>query len=182
MDKKDFYFLGKITRTHGLQGSVILKLDTDQPEMYENLQGIFIEVNGLLVPFFIEKQQWSKENSKIVSFKNASLQQSEQTVGKDVYLPLSTLPPLSGNQFYYHEVLGFSVKDGEGTDFGVISQINDQTSQHLFILDRDGKEVIVPIIKDWIVNVDRENKTITMNLPEGLLDVFLVPTANDEQP
>lgn len=180
MDKKDFYLLGKISRTHGLQGNVILKLDTDQPEMYEKLEGVFIEVNGLLVPFFIEKQQWSRDNTKIISFKNASLQQSEQTVGKDVYLPLSTLPPLSGNQFYYHEVLGYEVKDQQGKLYGTIRQINDQTSQHLFILDLNGKEVIIPIIKDWIIHVDREARFITMDLPEGLLDVFLVSTPNDE--
>ncbi len=180
MNKQDFYFLGKITRTHGLQGNVILKLDTDQPEMYDKLEGIFIEVNGLLVPFFVEKQQWSRDNSKIISFKNSSLQQSEQTVGKDVYLPLSTLPPLSGNQFYYHEVLGFTVLDPDGKNYGVISQINDQTAQHLFILKLDGKEVIVPIIKDWIKEVKRDEKVIVMDLPEGLLDVFLMPAVNDE--
>lgn len=180
MNKNDFYLLGKITRTHGLQGNVILKLDTDQPEMYDKLEGVFIEVNGLLVPFFVEKQQWSRDNSKIITFKNASLQQSEQTVGKDVYLPLSTLPPLSGNQFYYHEVLGFTVVDGEGKNYGTIYQINDQTAQHLFILKLEGKEVIVPIIKDWIKDVKREEKVIVMDLPEGLLDVFLMPAVNDE--
>ena len=50
MNKKDCYFLGKITRKHGLKGNVIIKLDTDQPELYNKLEGIFVEVNGLLVP------------------------------------------------------------------------------------------------------------------------------------
>ena len=55
MQKEDCYFLGKITRKHGLSGNLILKLDTDQPEIYKKLESIFVEINGLLVPFFIEK-------------------------------------------------------------------------------------------------------------------------------
>ncbi|SHI93473.1 16S rRNA processing protein RimM [Cruoricaptor ignavus] len=169
---KDYYFLGKITRTHGLAGNVILKLDTDQPDFYEKLESFFVEINGLLVPFFVERQQWTKDNSKIITFKNASLQMAEQTVGKDVYLPLSTLPELTGNQFYYHEVLGFQVLDDEGKEIGSIQQINDQTSQHLFIVDSGKKEIIIPIIKDWIAEVNREKRFIKMNLPEGLVEVF----------
>ncbi len=180
MNKEETYLLGKITRKHGLQGNVILKLDTDQPELYEKLKGLFLEINGLLVPFFVDKQQWSKTDSKILSFKNASEALVEQAVGKNVYLPLSTLPELTGNKFYYHEVLGFEVRDTEETSFGKIVAINDQTAQPLFILDRDGKEIIIPIIKDWILNVDRSEKRLKMELPEGLLEVFTASSTPDE--
>lgn len=179
MRKEDCYFLGKITRRHGLQGNVILKLDTDQPEFYNKLESIFIEINGLLVPFFIEKQQWSRDNTKIITFKNASEAMVDQTVGKNVFLPLSTLPELQGNQFYYHEVIGFQVFDGE-TNCGVIKEINDQIAQHYFILNLNGKEIIIPVIKDWILEVNRDEKFIKMQLPEGLLDVFLTKAVKDE--
>lgn len=181
MRKEDSYLLGKITRKHGLQGNVILKLDTDQPELYNKLESIFIEINGLLVPFFIQKSSWSKQDTLIIQFKNATEQLSEQTIGKDVYLPLSTLPPLTGNQFYYHEVKGFEILDTEGVSCGLIQSVNDQTAQHYFILNLNDKEVIIPIIKDWIIEVNRDRKTITMSLPEGLLDVFLTDSKNDEQ-
>ena len=133
MNKKACYFLGKITRKHGLKGNVILKLDTDQPELYNKLEGIFVEVNGLLVPFFVEKQQWGNDNSKIITFKNSSEQLVEQSIGKNVFLPLSTLPKLSGNQFYYHEVIGFEVREADGKSCGNIVEVNDQTEQHYFI-------------------------------------------------
>ena len=180
MNKNECYYLGKITRTHGLAGNVILKLDTDQPDFYNKLEGIFIEINGLLVPFFVEKQQWSKDNSKIISFKNATLQMAEQTVGKNVFLPLSTLPELKGNQFYYHEVTGFEIQDSDGTSAGIIKEVNDNAPQHYFVLNLGGKEVIVPVIKEWILEVDRGKKLIRMELPPGLLDVFLKPQVNDE--
>lgn len=180
MNKKDCYYLGTITRKHGLQGNVILKLDTDQPDFYDKLEGVFLEINGLLVPFFIDKQQWSKNDTKIISFKNASEQLVEQSIGKNVFLPLSTLPILTGKKFYYHEVIGFQINDNDGRNCGVIKEINDQTAQHYFILNLDGKEIIIPIIKDWILEVNREEKRIAMQLPEGLLDVFLTKAVKDE--
>ncbi|WP_304344487.1 ribosome maturation factor RimM [Chryseobacterium koreense] len=180
MKKEDSYFLGKITRRHGLQGNVFLKLDTDQPEMYRKLDSIFIEINGLLVPFFIAKQSWSKNDTLIISFKNATEPLVDQTIGRDVYLPLSTLPKLSGNKFYYHEVVGFEIREEDGKTCGNIVSVNDQTAQHYFILDLAGKEIIIPLIKDWILEVNREEKFIKMALPEGLMDVFLVPSKKDE--
>lgn len=180
MKKEDCYLLGKITRTHGLAGNVIMKLDTDQAKFYNKLDSVFVEINGLLVPFFIEKQQWSRDNTKIVSFKNASLAMAEQTIGKNVFLPLTTLPVLKGKQFYYHEVLGFNIFDSDNVDCGTVREINDQTAQHYFILNLNNKEVIIPIIKDWILEVNREDKFIKMQLPEGLLDVFTKPVVKDE--
>ena len=181
MKKEDCYFLGKITRKHGLKGNVIIKLDTDQPELYNKLEGIFVEVNGLLVPFFVEKQQWGNDNSKIITFKNSSEQLVEQSIGKNVFLPLSTLPKLSVNQFYYHEVIGYEIREEDGKSCGNIVEINDQTAQHYFILKLADKEIIIPIIKGWILEVNREEKFIKMQLPEGLMDVFLTPAKNDEQ-
>ncbi|PZU12614.1 MAG: 16S rRNA processing protein RimM, partial [Chryseobacterium sp.] len=104
MRKEDCYLLGKITRRHGLAGNVILKLDTDQPELYNKLESIFVEINGLLVPFFIAKSSWSKLDALNIAFKNSTEALVDQSLGKNVYLPLTSLPKLSGKQFYYHEI------------------------------------------------------------------------------
>ncbi|KFF13339.1 ribosome maturation factor RimM [Chryseobacterium soli] len=177
---EDCYFLGKITRRHGLAGNVILKLDTDQPELYNKLESIFVEINGLLVPFFIAKSSWSKLDALNLAFKNSSEALVDQSLGKNVYLPLDTLPKLSGNKFYYHEIIGFNILDENDNDCGVIRSVNDQTAQTYFVTNLDGKEVVIPIIKDWILEVDREERIIKMRLPEGLIDVFLVPSKKDE--
>lgn len=180
MRKEDCYFLGKITRRHGLAGNVILKLDTDQPQLYNKLESIFVEINGLLVPFFIERSSWSKLDALNLAFKNSSEALVDQSLGKSVFLPLATLPQLSGKQFYYHEIIGFNVFDEHDNDCGVIRSVNDQTAQNYFVTNLDGKEVVVPIIKDWILEVNREERFIKMILPEGLIDVFLVPSKKDE--
>ncbi|KFF18113.1 ribosome maturation factor RimM [Chryseobacterium sp. JM1] len=180
MRKEDCYLLGKITRRHGLAGNVILKLDTDQPELYNKLESIFVEINGLLVPFFIEKTSWSKNDALNIAFKNSSETLVDQSLGKSVYLPLATLPKLSGKQFYYHEIIGFDILDENDKECGVIRSVNDQTAQNYFVTNLDGKEVVIPIIKDWILEVNREERFIKMQLPEGLIDVFLVSSKKDE--
>lgn len=180
MRKEDCYFLGKITRRHGLAGNVILKLDTDQPKLYNKLESIFVEINGLLVPFFIENSSWSKLDALNLAFKNSSEALVDQSLNKDVYLPLASLPKLTGNQFYYHEVIGFEIMDQDNKDCGVIRSVNDQTAQNYFVTNLYGKEVVVPMIKDWIIEVNREERFIKMNVPEGLIDVFLIPSKKDE--
>lgn len=172
--------LGKITRRHGLAGNLVLKLDTDIPEFYKKIESVFVEINGLLVPFFIDKQQWLKGDTKLVGFKNLSEMQVDGLVGKDVYLPLSTLPELSGTSFYYHEVIGYKLVDSEGKDFGQIQSVNDQTAQHYFLTTLGETQLVVPIIKDWILEVDRDGKIIKMQLPDGLMEVFTQNSKKDE--
>ena len=180
MKKEECYFLGKITRRLGLHGNVFLKLDTDQPEMYNKLDTIFVDINGLLVPFFVAKQAWSKGETLIISFKNSTEALVDQVVGKDIYLPLSGLPKLTGNKFYYHEVVGFEIREEDGKSCGIIESINDQTGQHYFVLTLAGKQIVIPIIREWILELNREEKFLKMSLPEGLMDVFLVPSKKDE--
>lgn len=172
INQGDCYFLGKIVKRHGLSGHVVLKLDTDQPEYYKKMESIFIEINGALVPFFIENQKNTQSDFKILLLKGINQTTIDQIIGKNVYLPLRTLPKLTGNQFYYHEVIGFSVFSEMDGSCGRIESVNDDAPQHYFILNSEGKEVIIPIIKDWILNVDRENKQIEMSLPNGLIDIF----------
>lgn len=82
MRKEECYFLGRITRRHGLSGNVILKMDTDQPEFYSKMESMFIEINGLLVPFFVDKLSWSKGDSLNILFKNSNEALVDQIIGK----------------------------------------------------------------------------------------------------
>jgi len=170
--KEECYLLGKIIRKHGLSGDVVLKMDTDQPELYTKMESMFIEIDGLLVPYFVGRISPYKGDSLILSIKNSDDILVNKIIGKFVYQPLSSLPKLSGKNFYYHEILGFEVKDLFDTSYGIICRVNDQTPQHYFVLTLDEKEVIIPIVKEWISNVDRTEKIIKMQLPDGLLDIF----------
>ena len=91
----------------------------------------------------------------------------------DAYLPLDLLPKLEGTKFYYHEVIGFTMEDVKHGPVGLITGINDRTAQALFEIDRNGTEILIPMNDELITKVDKPNKIITVNTPEGLIDLYL---------
>lgn len=174
MQKEDCFYLGKIVKKYSFKGEVLAKLDTDQPELYENLDAIFLELRGSLVPFFIEDLQLHKSELLRLKFEDVDTEADADSILKSgLYLPLDLLPKLEGNKFYFHEVLGFKVIDKNFGDVGILKAINDTTAQSLFVIDREGTEILIPMNDDFIKEVNRKNKTILVAAPEGLIDLYL---------
>ena len=174
MRKKDCFYLGKIAKKFSFKGEVLVYLDTDEPEMYTELESMFVEINGHLVPFFIEKASIHREKFLRTHFEDVDTEESADTiVGKDVYLPLTMLPKLEGNKFYYHEVVGFDAIDQRLGNFGTILRISDNGVQALFEVQKDDAIILIPLIDEFIIEVNRENKSILFNTPEGLIDLYI---------
>lgn len=172
MEKKDCFYLGKIVRKYSFKGDVIIKLDTDQPELYEDIEAVFIDLGKSFLPFFIENKLLQKGNQLRVQFEDVhSEKDAESLMKKDVYLPLNLLPKLSGNKFYYHEVIGFVLEDVNFGEIGIITSINDSTSQPLFVVKKETSEILIPMIDDFIQKVDRKNKKIIVSTPKGLIEM-----------
>lgn len=174
MRKEDCFYLGKIVRKHSFKGEVVAKLDTDEPEIYNNLESVFVELSNNLVPFFIEKSLLQKGNQLRIKFDDIESEaDADAILGAGIFLPLEFLPKLSGNKFYFHEVINFKIEDVNLGFIGLIEGINDTSAQPLFEINANGSRVLIPMIDDFIVEVDRENKKIIVNTPEGLIDLYL---------
>jgi 16S rRNA processing protein RimM len=110
MRKEDCFYLGKIAKKFSFKGEVLAYLDTDEPQLYQNLESVFVELNKTLVPFFIESSSLHKEKFLRVRFEDIQNEEdADEIMGSEIYLPLSMLPKLEGTQFYFHEVIGFDV-------------------------------------------------------------------------
>ena len=174
MKKEDCFYLGKIVKKYSFKGELLAKLDTDEPELYDNLDAIFIDLRGNLVPFFIEASQLHKSDLLRLKFEDVDTEaDADSLIKTELYLPLNLLPKLEGNKFYFHEVIGFTIEDENYGKVGVLSRINDSTAQSLFEIERDDVEILIPMNDEFIVKVDRDNKTIIVNTPEGLIDLYL---------
>ncbi len=174
MKKEDCFYLGKIVKKYSFKGELLAKLDTDEPELYENLDAIFIDLRGNLVPFFVESSQLHKSDLLRLNFEDVDSEADADALLKyDLYLPLDLLPKLEGNKFYFHEVIGFKITDENFGEVGIIKSVNDITAQALFEIDRNSIEILIPMNDEFIVNVDRKNKTVFVNTPEGLIDLYL---------
>ena len=174
MRKDECFYLGKIAKKFSFKGEVLCYLDTDEPEMYQNLESVFVQMNRNLVPFFIEQSSLHKDKFLRVKFEEVDSEaEAENLLGSELYLPLTLLPQLEGNQFYYHEIIGFKVVDQRLGDIGTIHSIIENTAQPLFELFKGEKQILIPMIDDFIVEVNRSKKEITMNTPVGLVDLYL---------
>lgn len=174
MQKEDCFYLGKIVKKYSFKGEILVKLDTDEPELYDNLDSVFMELRNNLIPFFIESSQLHKSELLRIKFEDVDTEQDADSIMKsDLYLPLEFLPKLEGNKFYFHEVIGFKVEDINYGTVGVLKSVNDSTAQSLFEIDKDGIEILIPMNDEFIEKIDRENKTVFVKTPEGLIDLYL---------
>jgi 16S rRNA processing protein RimM len=175
MDKKDYYFLGKITKTSGFKGSLMFFFDVDDTSPYKELDAVFIDAGGSdLIPFAIEKIAFRHNNTALV--KLADIESEDEAialVGSELYLPLAFLPPLEGKKFYYHEIMDFKVVDKKKGDIGNVKDVLDQTGQPIFIIQKGEKEILIPMTDEIIRKVDRKKNVIEIEAPDGLIDIYL---------
>ncbi|MBS4012241.1 MAG: 16S rRNA processing protein RimM [Bacteroidetes bacterium] len=175
MEISECFLLGYVSKLFGYKGDVIFFIDADEPENYLEMESVFVKKNNKLIPFFIDRiQKHSKQNNLIVKFQDInSAEQAELLVGSELYLPLSFLPKLTGNKFYFHEVIGFKVSDKDKGIIGEIKDIIDVGSTPIFQVFAGHKEILLPIHDNFLVSVDKDSKTIFYKAPEGLIDMYL---------
>ena len=174
MQKENCFYLGKVVKKYSFKGELLVKLDTDEPELFTKMESVFVEQHKNLIPFFILQSSLHKSQLLRIKFEDVTTEaQADALLGAALYLPLSFLPKLSGNKFYYHEIIGFTAEDTSFGKIGIITGVNDSTSQALFEIDRDGKQILIPIIDTFIKDLDREAKNILLDVPDGLIELYL---------
>ena len=173
MTKNDCFFFGKITKTHGLKGELTVKLDVANPGDFKDLRYLLIEDRGNLIPYFIENQKINGDKMFVQLQDVKKMEQAVVFLGKAVFLPNEMLPELDEDEFYYDEIKGFKLIDKAKGEIGDISDVLEYPTQAVIQVMRNGKEILIPIHDDIIEKVDKKAKTLTVNAPEGLIDMYL---------
>ena len=182
MQKDKCFNLGHVSKLNGFKGRVMIFLDVDDPNYYKKLDVMFIDMNGGLVPFFLEEYQLKQKGFALVKFEGVdSEHQAKALLRKQIYLPEEALPKLQGNQFYFHEVKGFTIVDVNYGKVGEINQVLDFSNNPIFEILIDDKEVMIPASHDIIKGLDRENKTFTIDAPDGLIEMYLGTQEEEEE-
>ena len=134
----------------------------------------FIEYNKNLVPFFIDKSSIHRDKFLRVKFEDVDTElDADNMKNLEVYLPLTMLPKLEGTKFYFHEIIGFKVTDQRLGDIGTVHAILDNAAQPIFEIFKGQKQVLVPMIDSFIIEVNRKEKELVLNTPIGLVDLYL---------
>ena len=177
MEFESCFQLGYVLKTHGLKGELVLVIDADNPQEYQKMESVFVELNKKLVPFFIDRIQLNGPKA-IVKFEEIdSIDSAKEFKGSKLFLPLNVLPDLKDG-YYFHELIGFNVIDSNEGILGLISGVFDSGSQDLIAMQYQEKEVLIPLTDQVVTKVDKVEKAIYTTLPDGLLDIYLSDDEN----
>ncbi|HNY03236.1 MAG TPA: ribosome maturation factor RimM [Bacteroidales bacterium] len=173
MNTEGFYYLGKILRAHGNKGEVLVLLDVDDPHAYRNTESVYLDLHGERIPFFIDRLEVTRDRKAVVRFQDFETREDAETLrGLEMYLTSDRLPRLKGRKFYFHEVTGFGVIDVKYGPIGTVTGVLELPRQALLQIRRGDKEILVPAVDPIIRKVDRKNRLLHIEAPEGLIELY----------
>ncbi len=170
MKKDDCYQLGEVIKTHGLKGEVNITLDVDYPDEYRELESVFLMRNEKLIPFFIESIQINL-NKALIKFEDVdSVEDANLLVKSVAYLPLTSLPDLPDDSYYFHDLMGCFVYENK-LKIGKVKEVINLNGNELLNVEHEGKEVLIPLKEEILTKVTLKEKRLEVSLPKGLLDL-----------
>lgn len=166
--QEEVYRIGRLGKTHGVKGEVSLQFDDD---IFDRVDAdyLVLELDGILVPFFIEEYRFRSDTVALIKFEDVDTQQrANELTGCDVYFPRALAADDEG-EVSLSLLVGFDLVEANGGRvIGRIAAIDDTTANLLFELE-DGR--LIPANDDLIRDIDTKRKTIKMEIPEGLLEL-----------
>jgi 16S rRNA processing protein RimM len=163
--------LGRITKVSGYEGAVTIKLEKIFFENIPQMESVFFEIEGRSVPFFISDQEYSGADILKVIFDGyGSVEKINEFVGCRVFLTTGLAESDKTNDI--HNLDGYQVFTSDNEILGIIREIISNPGQLLLSVITSGKkEILIPLHEDFIVSIDKEKKTILMDIPEGLTEI-----------
>jgi 16S rRNA processing protein RimM len=173
VDHKDSFNIGYITKTRGLKGEVQLFFLYENPEELE-LDVVFLEIYDKLVPFFVSSYQLLSNNTGYFFFEDIDhIDKAIEIVKKNVFLPNTKKPDRDPDEFLITDLKGFTVHEKAYGELGEILEVNEFPQQFIATVSYQSKEIMFPLNDNFIIEIDKEAKVLRVDLPEGLLDIYL---------
>ena len=166
--QEEVYKIGKLGKAHGIKGEISFLFDDD---VFDRVDAdyLVLDIDGILVPFFIEEYRFKSDTNALMKFEDIDTQErARELTGCDVYFPRA-LADSDEEGMSWAEIVGFGIVDANtGQTAGKIASVDDSTLNILFELE-DGR--LIPASEELITDIDKENRTITIDIPEGLLEL-----------
>ncbi|MBQ7554731.1 MAG: 16S rRNA processing protein RimM [Bacteroidaceae bacterium] len=168
--EEEVYKIGIINKPHGIHGELSFTFDDD---IFDRVDAdhIVCLMDGILVPFFIESYRFRSDSSALIKLEGVdNEQQARRFTNTEVFFPKKHAEGTEDEDLTWAYFTGFIIKDVKEGEIGKVTDVDDSTINTLFVVDQNGKELLIPAQEDFIVNLDREARIITMDLPSGLIE------------
>ena len=167
----DVFKIGRIGKVHGVKGEVSMHF-TDDVFDRTDADYLLLELDGILVPFFFEEYRFRNDDTVLVKFDGIdTADRAAELTGSDVYFARELAD--DDGELTWNEIVGYVITDAvSGKRVGTVSAIDLSTINTLFeVVTPEGGSLLIPATDDFIDDIDREGRHITMRLPEGLLEL-----------
>ena len=174
IDKHECKQIGVIVKTHGIKGELVVRLFDEFTIDHMDTEFLFIELDGGLVPFFVEEAREKNKTDVLVKLELAKEEtEMERLMDARVFVKKESAEDTHNEEeaFSAYQLVGYSVQVVGFGPLGKIVAIKDISNNPLFEIEYEGREILIPIVEDFIVNIDDENEVIIFELPEGLIDL-----------
>ncbi len=167
---EDLFRVGVIANTHGVQGEVKVFPTTEDPKRFDWLKEVLLNAGEEKIPLKIQKVRYFK-NLVIVKFKGIdNINDIEKYKGMDLYVTRENAIPLEEDEYYIADIIGSEVNTEDGKFFGVLKDVLETGANLVYVVEQEGKEVLLPAIPDCVKDIDTEEKKIVVHIMPGLLD------------
>ncbi|MBO5807116.1 MAG: 16S rRNA processing protein RimM [Bacteroidaceae bacterium] len=166
--REDFTYLGKFLKPHGTKGEI--SLQSDGFTLDESCDFVACDIDGILVPFFIEEMRTKNHDTMIVKIERMeSADEVRFLTNRGAYIPREWVEESEELSWsYFH---GFTAVDEKAGVIGTITDIDDSTINTLFVIEKNGEEILIPAQEEFITGMDHKKREIRFNLPEGLVSL-----------
>ena len=182
MTLDECFELGFIVKPHALKGQMTAQLDVDDAATYDKLKTVYLALATAptkLTPYQVERVNPQGGLRVLLKLRGIErIEEAEPLRGAKLWLPLSELPALGEAQFYFHDVIGFQVVDKKEGPLGVVENFYEFPQQDVLAMRYQGQEVLLPVVDELVSHADMEAKKLFVNMPEGLLDIYMNPGAH----
>jgi len=168
----DVYKIGSLTRTHGVRGEVAFQFTDDVWDRVE-ADYLFLRLDGLLVPFFLEEWRFRSDNVALLKFEDIdSADDARRIVGTEVYFPKDLTPEdLDEEELEWQHFTGFEVWQDDSL-LGTVTSVLDQTANVLLVVTTpDDRELLIPAHEDFVLEADHRQRRLLVSIPEELLNL-----------
>lgn len=164
-NEDDFLRVGIITSTHGIGGEVKVYPTTDDINRFKELDRCYISYGGELIPVHAESCRFFK-NQAILKFKEFNdIGEVEKYRQSDIMVSREDAVPLKEGEFFICDIIGATVKDQNNEILGTVSEYIETGANGVFVIKNDaGSEVMVPVVKEWVTDIDMDNKLVMVHM------------------
>ena len=170
--KDDVVKIGYFAKPHGIKGEVALNFTNDIFDRTD-CSYLIAELEGILVPFFVEEYRFKSDTTALIRFENVTTEEgAREFTGLQVYFPKALLQDEDLEEDYtWNYYVGFKLVDDVHGEIGVIENVDESTINILFQLTANGKELLIPAAEELITEINHDQKLLYMQIPEGLLNL-----------